>query len=199
MIVKLAGKLLDKQAPCALIDVNGVGYEINVSLMTFVDLPSLGSDVEMHTHLVVREDSHTLYGFLTVHERSLFKDLIKVNGVGPKMALGMLSGMTVDEFARAILNRDVSSLVKLPGVGKKTAERLVIEMKDAIDGVGLSGATENTITKSDIRLEAESGLLSLGYKAQDITKILNNLDYKNASSSEDIIKMALQSLSLIHI
>ncbi len=195
MIVKLAGKLLDKQAPCALIDVNGVGYEINVSLMTFVDLPSLGSDVEMHTHLVVREDSHTLYGFLTVHERSLFKALIKVNGVGPKMALGMLSGMTVDEFARAILNRDVSSLVKLPGVGKKTAERLVIEMKDAIDGVGLSGASENTITKSDIRLEAESGLLSLGYKAQDITKILNNLDYKNASSSEDIIKMALQSIA----
>ncbi len=195
MIVKLAGKLLDKQAPCALIDVNGVGYEINVSLMTFVDLPSLGSDVEMHTHLVVREDSHTLYGFLTVHERSLFKDLIKVNGVGPKMALGMLSGMTVDEFARAILNRDVSSLVKLPGVGKKTAERLVIEMKDAIDGVGLSGASENTITKSDIRLEAESGLLSLGYKAQDIIKILNNLDYKNASSSEDIIKMALQSIA----
>ena len=195
MIVKLAGKLLDKQAPCALIDVNGVGYEINVSLMTFVDHPSLGSDVEIHTHLVVREDSHTLYGFLTVHERSLFKDLIKVNGVGPKMALGMLSGMTVDEFARAILNRDVSSLVKLPGVGKKTAERLVIEMKDAIDGVGLSGASENTITKSDIRLEAESGLLSLGYKAQDITKILNNLDYKNASSSEDIIKMALQSIA----
>jgi len=195
MIVKLAGKLLDKQAPCALIDVNGVGYEINVSLMTFVDLPSLGSDVEMHTHLVVREDSHTLYGFLTVHERSFFKALIKVNGVGPKMALGMLSGMTVDEFARAILNRDVSSLVKLPGVGKKTAERLVIEMKDAIDGVGLSGASENTITKSDIRLEAESGLLSLGYKAQDITKILNNLDYKNASSSEDIIKMALQSIA----
>ena len=195
MIVKLAGKLLDKQAPCALIDVNGVGYEINVSLMTFVDLPSLGSDVEMHTHLVVREDSHTLYGFLTVHERSLFKDLIKVNGVGPKMALGMLSGMTVDEFARAILNRDVSSLVKLPGVGKKTAERLVIEMKDTIDGAGLSGASENTITKSDIRLEAESGLLSLGYKAQDITKILNNLDYKNASSSEDIIKMALQSIA----
>ena len=195
MIVKLAGKLLDKQAPCALIDVNGVGYEINVSLMTFVDLPSLGSDVEMHTHLVVREDSHTLYGFLTVHERSLFKDLIKVNGVGPKMALGMLSGMTVDEFARAILNRAVSSLVKLPGVGKKTAERLVIEMKDAIDGVGLSGASENTITKSDIRLEAESGLLSLGYKAQDITKILNNLDYKNAISSEDIIKMALQSIA----
>ena len=195
MIVKLAGKLLDKQAPCALIDVNGVGYEINVSLMTFVDLPSLGSDVEMHTHLVVREDSHTLYGFLPVHERSLFKALIKVNGVGPKMALGMLSGMTVDEFARAILNRDVSSLVKLPGVGKKTAERLVIEMKDAIDGVGLSGASENTITKSDIRLEAESGLLSLGYKAQDITKILNNLDYKNASSSEDIIKMALQSIA----
>ena len=195
MIVKLAGKLLDKQAPCALIDVNGVGYEINVSLMTFVDLPSLGSDVEMHTHLVVREDSHTLYGFLTVHERSLFKALIKVNGVGPKMALGMLSGMTVDEFARAILNRDVSSLVKLPGVGKKTAERLVIEMKDAIDGVGLSGASENTITKSDIRLEAESGLLSLGYKAQDITKILNNLDYKNAISSEDIIKMALQSIA----
>ena len=195
MIVKLAGKLLDKQAPCALIDVNGVGYEINVSLMTFVDLPSLGSDVEMHTHLVVREDSHTLYGFLTVHERSLFKALIKVNGVGPKMALGMLSGMTVDEFARAILNRDVSSLVKLPGVGKKTAERLVIEMKDAIDGVGLSGASENTITKSDIRLEAESGLLCLGYKAQDITKILNNLDYKNAISSEDIIKMALQSIA----
>ena len=195
MIVKLAGKLLDKQAPCALIDVNGVGYEINVSLMTFVDLPSLGSDVEMHTHLVVREDSHTLYGFLTVHERSLFKDLIKVNGVGPKMALGMLSGMTVDEFARAILNRDVSSLVKLPGVGKKTAERLVIEMKDAIDGVELSGAGENTITKSDIRLEAESGLLSLGYKAQDITKILNNLDYTSASSSEDIIKMALQSIA----
>ena len=193
MIVKLAGKLLDKQAPCALIDVNGVGYEINVSLMTFVDLPL---EVMLKcTLILLSEKIHILYtDFLTVHERSLFKDLIKVNGVGPKMALGMLSGMIVDEFARAILNRDVSSLVKLPGVGKKTAERLVIEMKDAIDGVSYREQAENTITKSDIRLEAESGLLSLGYKAQDITKILNNLDYKNASSSEDIIKMALQSI-----
>lgn len=197
MIVRLEGKLLDKQAPCALIDVNGVGYEVNVSLNTLVSLPEIGANLELLTHFVVREDAQTLYGFISSRERALFRALIKVNGVGPKMALGILSGMTVDEFSIAVVSEDIGLLVKLPGVGKKTAERLVIEMRDIVDSVGLASAIDSNDANKDVRLEAEGALISLGYKQQDVSKIMSKLDLNSVSTAEDIIRLALKSIAKI--
>ena len=197
MIARLEGELLDKQAPCVLIDVNGVGYEVNVSLNTLVSLPEIGSNLALLTHFVVREDAQTLYGFISSRERELFRALIKVNGVGPKMALGILSGMTVDEFSTAVFSEDIGLLVKLPGVGKKTAERLVIEMRDIIDSVGLTSAIDSSNENKDVRLEAEGALISLGYKQQDVSKIMSKLDLKSVSSAEDIIRLALKSIAKI--
>ena len=197
MIARLEGELLDKQAPCVLIDVNGVGYEVNVSLNTLVSLPEIGSNLALLTHFVVREDAQTLYGFISSRERELFRALIKVNGVGPKMALGILSGMTVDEFSTAVFSEDIGLLVKLPGVGKKTAERLVIEMRDIIDSVGLTSAIDSSNENKDVRLEAEGALISLGYKQQDVSKIMSKLDLKSVSTAEDIIRLALKSIAKI--
>ena len=197
MIVRLEGKLLDKQTPCALIDVNGVGYEVNVSLNTLVSLPEIGANLELLTHFVVREDAQTLYGFISSRERELFRALIKVNAVGPKMALGILSGMTVDEFSIAVVSEDIGLLVKLPGVGKKTAERLVIEMRDIVDSVGLTSAIDSNDANKDVRLEAEGALISLGYKQQDVSKIMNKLDLNSVSTAEDIIRLALKSIAKI--
>ena len=197
MIARLEGELLDKQAPCVLIDVNGVGYEVNVSLNTLVSLPEIGASLALLTHFVVREDAQTLYGFISSRERELFRALIKVNGVGPKMALGILSGMTVDEFSTAVFSEDIGLLVKLPGVGKKTAERLVIEMRDIIDSVGLTSAIDSNNENKDVRLEAEGALISLGYKQQDVSKIMSKLDLKSVSTAEDIIRLALKSIAKI--
>ena len=197
MIARLEGKLSDKQAPCVLIDVNGVGYEVNVSLNTLVSLPEIGANLALLTHFVVREDAQTLYGFISSRERELFRALIKVNGVGPKMALGILSGMTVDEFSTAVFSEDIGLLVKLPGVGKKTAERLVIEMRDIIDSVGLTSAIDSSNENKDVRLEAEGALISLGYKQQDVSKIMSKLDLKSVSTAEDIIRLALKSIAKI--
>ena len=197
MIARLEGELLDKQAPCVLIDVNGVGYEVNVSLNTLVSLPEIGANLALLTHFVVREDAQTLYGFISSRERELFRALIKVNGVGPKMALGILSGMTVDEFSTAVFSEDIGLLVKLPGVGKKTAERLVIEMRDIIDSVGLTSAIDSSNENKDARLEAEGALISLGYKQQDVSKIMSKLDLKSVSTAEDIIRLALKSIAKI--
>ena len=197
MIARLEGELLDKQAPCVLIDVNGVGYEVNVSLNTLVSLPEIGANLALLTHFVVREDAQTLYGFMSSRERELFRALIKVNGVGPKMALGILSGMTVDEFSTAVFSEDIGLLVKLPGVGKKTAERLVIEMRDIIDSVGLTSAMDSSNENKDVRLEAEGALISLGYKQQDVSKIMSKLDLKSVSTAEDIIRLALKSIAKI--
>ena len=197
MIARLEGELLDKQAPCVLIDVNGVGYEVNVSLNTLVSLPEIGANLALLTHFVVREDAQTLYGFISSRERKLFRALIKVNGVGPKMALGILSGMTVDEFSTAVFSEDIGLLVKLPGVGKKTAERLVIEMRDIIDSVGLTSAIDSSNENKDVRLEAEGALISLGYKQQDVSKIMSKLDLKSVSTAEDIIRLALKSIAKI--
>ena len=197
MIARLEGELLDKQAPCVLIDVNGVGYEVNVSLNTLVSLPEIGANLALLTHFVVREDAQTLYGFISSRERELFIALIKVNGVGPKMALGILSGMTVDEFSTAVFSEDIGLLVKLPGVGKKTAERLVIEMRDIIDSVGLTSAIDSSNENKDVRLEAEGALISLGYKQQDVSKIMSKLDLKSVSTAEDIIRLALKSIAKI--
>ena len=197
MIARLEGELLDKQAPCVLIDVNGVGYEVNVSLNTLVSLPEIGANLALLTHFVVREDAQTLYGFISSRERELFRALIKVNGVGPKMALGILSGMTVDEFSTAVFSEDIGLLVKLPGVGKKTAERLVIEMRDIIDSVGLTSGIDSSNENKDVRLEAEGALISLGYKQQDVSKIMSKLDLKSVSTAEDIIRLALKSIAKI--
>ena len=197
MIARLEGELLDKQAPCVLIDVNGVGYEVNVSLNTLVSLPEIGANLALLTHFVVREDAQTLYGFISSRERELFRALIKVNGVGPKMALGILSGMTVDEFSTAVFSEDIGLLVKLPGVGKKTAERVVIEMRDIIDSVGLTSAIDSSNENKDVRLEAEGALISLGYKQQDVSKIMSKLDLKSVSTAEDIIRLALKSIAKI--
>ena len=197
MIARLEGELLDKQAPCVLIDVNGVGYEVNVSLNTLVSLPEIGANLALLTHFVVREDAQTLYGFISSRERELFRALIKVNGVGPKMALGILSGMTVDEFSTAVFSEDIGLLVKLPGVGKKTAERLVIEMRDIIDSVGLTSAIDSSNENKDVRLEAEGALISLGYKQQDVSKIMSKLDLKSVSTAEEIIRLALKSIAKI--
>lgn len=197
MIARLEGELLDKQAPCVLIDVNGVGYEVNVSLNTLVSLPEIGANLALLTHFVVREDAQTLYGFISSRERELFRALIKVNGVGPKMALGILSGMTVDEFSTAVFSEDIGLLVKLPGVGKKTAERLVIEMRDIIDSVGLTSTIDSSNENKDVRLEAEGALISLGYKQQDVSKIMSKLDLKSVSTAEDIIRLALKSIAKI--
>ena len=197
MIARLEGELLDKQAPCVLIDVNGVGYEVNVSLNTLVSLPEIGANLALLTHFVVREDAQTLYGFISSRERELFRALIKVNGVGPKMALGILSGMTVDEFSTAVFSEDIGLLVKLPGVGKKTAERLVIEMRDIIDSVGLTSTIDSNNENKDVRLEAEGALISLGYKQQDVSKIMSKLDLKSVSTAEDIIRLALKSIAKI--
>ena len=172
MIGQITGIIVSKIAPDVLVDVQGVGYEVLVSLGTFFDLPDIGQGVTLHTHFVVREDAQLLFGFSSLQERILFRTLIKVNGVGPKMALGILSGMTAGEFAHAIRNNDVATLVRLPGVGKKTAERLVIEMRDRVDDIDTT-ANENTdvsIKRPDIQQEAESALIDEMASAEQLIR-----------------------------
>ena len=147
MIGRLQGKVIEKQAPDLLIDVQGVGYEVLVSLNTFFGIPGAGEAVTLHTHFVVREDVQQLYGFMTLSERTLFRYLIKVNGVGPKMALAILSGMSANDFAICVHNNDIATLVKLPGVGKKTAERLLIEMRDKIGDIDTTVRGSGTVAR----------------------------------------------------
>jgi Holliday junction DNA helicase RuvA len=196
MIGRLQGRVLDKQAPDLLLDVQGVGYEGLVSLSTFFAVPDIGETVTLHTHFVVREDAQLLFGFAELSERSLFRHLIKVNGVGPKMALAILSGMSATEFALCVHNNDVATLVKLPGVGKKTAERLVIEMRDRIGDIDASssGQIAETAKQPDIAEEAESALIALGYKPQDAAKMVSRAVADDISSAEQLIRAALKSM-----
>jgi len=197
MIGRLQGKVIEKQAPDLLIDVQGVGYEVLVSLNTFFGVPAAGEAVTLHTHFVVREDVQQLYGFGTQSERQLFRHLIKVNGVGPKMALAILSGMSANDFAICVHNNDIATLVKLPGVGKKTAERLLIEMRDKIGDVdataggSAAGARE---AKPDISQEAESALIALGYKPTDAAKIISRVANESVSDAGELIRLALKSM-----
>tara|TARA_B110000211_G_scaffold135427_1_gene155149 strand:- start:22 stop:621 length:600 start_codon:yes stop_codon:yes gene_type:complete len=197
MIGRLQGKVIEKQAPDLLIDVQGVGYEVLVSLNTFFGVPAVGEAVTLHTHFVVREDVQQLYGFGTQSERQLFRHLIKVNGVGPKMALAILSGMSANDFAICVHNNDIATLVKLPGVGKKTAERLLIEMRDKIGDVDATaggssaGARE---AKPDISQEAESALIALGYKPTDAAKIISRVANESVSDAGELIRLALKSM-----
>ncbi len=195
MIGRLQGKVLSKQAPDLLLDVQGVGYEVLVPLNTFFDIPDIGELVTLHTHFVVREDAQQLYGFSQLDERLLFRYLIKVNGVGPKMALAILSGMSVKEFSRCVQLDEVTTLVKIPGVGKKTAERLLIEMRDKI--AKITGDSSKEIIEEvtqDISLEAESALTALGYKPQDAAKMVNRVAGEHITNAEELIRAALKSM-----
>jgi Holliday junction DNA helicase RuvA len=199
MIGRLQGKVIEKQAPDLLVDVQGVGYEVLVSLNTFFDIPEVGAVVTLHTHFVVREDIQQLYGFTKVSERSLFRNLIKVNGVGPKMALAILSGMSANDFALSVHNNDTAALVKLPGVGKKTAERLLIEMRDKIGDIDTSGGdtgSGNSLSaQSDLAQEAESALIALGYKPADAAKIINRVADESVTDAGQLIRLALKSMN----
>lgn len=198
MIGRLRGTLLGKQAPYVLLDVQGVGYELEVPFTTFFKLPAVGQETVLHTHLIVREDAHILYGFATETERALFRDLIKVNGVGAKMAAAILSGIAVDDFVRCVRDNDVARLVKLPGVGKKTAERLVIEMRDRFDTKG--GATpavsmtagEALPAASNAVNDAISAMVALGYKPADASRMVLRVGGEGLEC-EEIIRRALQT------
>ena len=194
MIGQITGKIVSKIAPDVLVDVQGIGYEVLVSLGTFFELPEVGGGVTLHTHFVVRDDAQLLFGFSSLPERSLFRTLIKVNGVGPKMALGILSGMTAGEFAYAIRTNDVATLVKLPGVGKKTAERLVIEMRDRIDHIDAPANASVAVKRPDIQQEAESALIALGYKPQDAAKMISRTESDQVTTAEQLIRGALKSM-----
>ncbi len=194
MIGQLKGFLLDKQPPALLIDVQGVGYELEASMSTFYNLPECGEEIILHTHMVVREDAQLLYGFISLAERLMFRTLIKISGVGPKLALTILSGMSAEDFSRCILEGDSKSLTQLPGVGKKTAERLVVELKDKLEkdhASKLPGVAE-VMEKPDHPVnDAVSALISLGYKAQQASQMVRVLDVED-KSTEEIIRAALQ-------
>lgn len=194
MIGQLRGVILEKQPPLLLLDVNGVGYEIDAPMNTFYRLPDVGQSVILHTHLIIRDDAHHLYGFADKEERALFRTLLKVNGVGPRMALTILSSMDVQAFVRCIAHNDVASLVNLPGVGKKTAERLIIEMRDKIshwqDNAPVPVSTASG-SRHLIVQDAISALIALGYKPQEASRVVSKVD-DGMLSSEDIIRRALQ-------
>ena len=192
MIGSLRGRLAHKQPPQIILECGGVGYEIETPMSTFLALPGIGSEVFLLTHLVVREDAQTLFGFASEEEKTLFRSLLKVSGVGAKMGLAILSGMTAADFQRCVQYEDTAMLVKIPGVGKKTAERLIIEMRDRIDRTSAeSGTDKSRTTRSDPRNEAFDALISLGYRANEIKRLLGRLDTAE-KSAEDIIRLALR-------
>lgn len=189
MIGFLRGKIALKSPPLVILDVNGVGYEIEAPMTVFYNLPEIGSETTLQTHLVIREDAHNLFGFLTESEKTLFKTLIKISGVGAKMALVILSNQTAEQFHACVQNSDISALTKLPGVGKKTAERLIIELRDKLPKL------ENLpqiASVSNAREEAISALCSLGYKPLDASKMVSAVQ-PEGKNCETIIRLALQS------
>lgn len=195
MIGFIRGKLFSKTPPQLVVDVQGVGYEVEAPMTTFYDLPALGEELLLYTHLVIRDDAHILFAFSTESDRKMFRALIKVNGVGPKLALTILSGQSAEEFHRCIHDNDVQALVRLPGIGKKTAERLIIEMRDRLPENADSSDSGQSIsarqTVNNPKQEAISALCALGYKPQDASKMVQNIS-QEGKSCEDIIKLALQ-------
>jgi Holliday junction DNA helicase RuvA len=193
----LKGRLAVKQPPVVMVDVNGVGYEMESPMSTFYGLPATGEAVALYTHLVVREDAHVLFGFGTEGERRLFRSLLKVSGVGPKIALGILSGASVEDFLRIIEAEDVAMLTRIPGIGRKTAERIIIEMRDSVQKLaaaprdGAVGAAMPAAPASP-QSEAFSALVALGYKPPEITRLLKSADEPGLSTTE-IIRRALKS------
>lgn len=197
MIGFLRGILVLKKPPSLVIDVNGVGYEVDAPMSTFYGLPEVGGEVLLHTHLAVREDAHNLFGFISETERTLFRTLIKVNGVGAKLALGILSGLSAEEFQRAVEYQDTARLVRLPGVGKKTAERLIIELRDRMPELGtvtLPGAGTLPLPEASPVDDATSALIALGFKPQDAGQLVKKVSVEG-KTSEEIIRLALQSMA----
>lgn len=200
MIGRLQGVLLTKSPPQLLLDVNGVGYEVDAPMSTFYQLPNTGETIVLHTHLVVREDAQLLYGFYSESERHLFRSLIKINGVGPKLALTILSGISLDEFTRCVMDDDTKALTALPGVGKKTAERLIIELRDKIGkefdvALPTTGSSHQPIThEANPVSDAVSALVALGYKAQEASRMVRVVK-SDGLSTEEIIRESLQGLA----
>ena len=193
MIGHLRGLLVRKAPPALIVDVGGVGYELEAPMSTFYRLPEVGSEVELHTHLVVREDAHLLYGFSTENERRLFRDLLRVTGIGPKIGLALLSGMDVDTFLFCVEAQDVDALTRIPGIGRKTAERLLIEMRDRIRALGqLPSATPRLDQPAGAQTEALAALVALGYRPAEATRLLKSVDNEGAGT-EELIRRALQA------
>ena len=196
MIGLLRGKILAKQPPQLLLDVQGIGYEIDTPMTTFYDLPAVGDEVTLFTHLAVREDAHTLYGFVRLSDRDLFRALLKVNGVGARLALTILSGMDAATFTACVLAGDAAALVRLPGIGKKTAERLIIELRDRLESgtaTAAAGSVPGQVAVSASPVEeAVSALVGLGYKPQEASRMVRSIENVDLSS-EDIIRQALQA------
>ena len=191
MIGFLHGRIAAKTAPAVTVDVGGVGYELEAPMSTFLNLPAIGESVQLITHLVVREDAHILYGFATEEERRLFRNLLKVSGVGPKIALGVLSGMSVAGFTRCVLGEDVTTLTRIPGVGRKTAERLIIEMRDRVNSQpGIAGPSGRAAA-SDPHGEAFDALVALQYKPAEATRLLKGIG-AGTHTTEELIRLALQ-------
>lgn len=192
MIGSLLGDLAQKQAPYVVVQCGGVGYEVETPMSTFLELPEVGANVFLHIHFLVRQDAQILYGFTTREEKSLFRLLLKVSGVGAKMGLAILSAMSVSDFERCVQLEDTAMLTKIPGVGKKTADRLIIEMRDKIFQEPSQKKTVTGVTVgSDPRSEAVDALVSLGYKPAEVQRLLSQLDLKE-KSAEDIIRLALR-------
>ena len=201
MIGQIRGTLIARQAPEILVDVGGIGYEIQVPMTTLYQLPELGQPVTLLTHFVVREDAQQLFGFAEYADRRLFRELIKVSGVGPRLALTLLSGMDAADFARCLQRDDVAALVALPGVGRKTAERLLVEMRDKagdwLDELSPESAAQAETGKAgaqshDQRAEAEQALVALGYKLTEAAKLIAATDAAPETPSEELIRLALR-------
>lgn len=205
MIGRIQGTLIEKQPPEVLIDVGGVGYEIQMPMTSFYALPNAGETVTVYTHFVVREDAQLLFGFSDKFERGLFRELIKANGVGPKLGLAILSGMSASQFLTSVQHEDVSALVSLPGIGKKTAERLVVELRDRlanfakqqsanVDAFALAEpqSGDTIVARNDAKEEALSALVALGYKPAQASKMVNGV-YTEGMDSETAIREALKA------
>jgi Holliday junction DNA helicase RuvA len=202
VIGRIRGVLIEKSAPDIQVEVNGIAYELQLPMTSLFKLPPLGEEVTLHTHFVVREDAQQLFAFFERKDKSLFRALIKVNGVGPKMALGILSSVEADELVALVLNNDVSALVAMPGIGKKTAERLIIELRDRLKDLGAahgadrsSGSAAQSVKAAAI--EAETALVSLGYKPPQAARAIAAAQkaQPEAASSEELIRLALKSLA----
>ena len=192
MIGSVRGKLTLKQPPSLIVEVAGIGYEVQSPMSTFYQLPDTGSELFLYTHLIVREDARELYGFASLNERALFRSLIRISGVGGRMALSILSGMSASDFAACIQRNDSGTLIKIPGVGKKTAERLIVEMKDRLGELPAAGASQTEAGAGDAQQEAYSALIALGYRAPEVARMLQDIESADRSA-EDIIRLALQA------
>ncbi len=194
MIGRLKGTLIAKQPPSLMLDVGGVGYELDAPMSTFYELPELGREVILVTHYAVKEDTVALYGFAREAERALFRTLLKVSGIGAKTALAILSGASVDEFARLVQTADVAALTRIPGIGKKTAERIVVELRDRVDGLSTGVATFGAAVAvpADPVSEATVALQALGYKPAEVTRLVAKVA-ESGDSAETIIRKALKA------